>query len=632
MRKNKLLKLLLICCFLITPLVGCSNSKMNSNDNSNQNTLTDNNTNTHDNSNNSNQTILEIEDIYLGDLKEEQRNSIAMLNYLATISEEIYVSKDNRLNLDSIYASLINQIQPNKIDNETHERIINLLEDIESFSNISTKRDRLQYIYNQDKASNIKNAIPNPLAILSVTNAFNWKQLALSVTYTLVDSFNNYKSSSNELDKQFIMSGWDLDDEELETINRNRKRTFSYMINISNTYNLKNEYTLNENAVKNFIKYCEVENLQQKIQFLESEQDTYKLLGSYWLELANCYFLNEQYEACLKCVNNYDTLLIDILRKDYNYAEFLPKAIVSVQETTSGTNYVNLIEKYTDEIVDNTVIDNWSLRYFAAQSYIDLFAKTDDKSYLKKAYDLIINNVNHLIANQLDINKTYLNDVVEIVLEEPDYSYMNDVQKKEAKNKYKEEKETLKKYNKSLKENRKTELPTLYEPLILNCDLLFALAEELNISNTEKTKIEGILQTKSKGVFLNDTINQAYSFTKNKEQFKFNLEVDGKKLVIPAKFLTQKSTITAIINNNGKKISIDDFKISKVVRKGSNLDKFDVTLESNTLKSIKWKKNDSIVIYISSNNEKIKNSFTFTLTNYKDNFLFADLMEFEQSW
>ena len=46
-----------------------------------------------------------------------------------------------------------------------------------------------------------------------------------------------------------------------------------------------------------------------------------------------------------------------------------------------------------------------------------------------------------------------------------------------------------------MEEARKTELPPLYEPLVLNCDLLFALANELKIDNSEKTVINKILQT-----------------------------------------------------------------------------------------------------------------------------------------
>ena len=42
-----------------------------------------------------------------------------------------------------------------------------------------------------------------------------------------------------------------------------------------------------------------------------------------------------------------------------------------------------------------------------------------------------------------------------------------------------EEKKQIQDYNKMLKEGRKVELVPLYEPLILNCDLLFALADRL---------------------------------------------------------------------------------------------------------------------------------------------------------
>ena len=69
-------------------------------------------------------------------------------------------------------------------------------------------------------------------------------------------------------------------------------------------------------------------------------------------------------------------------------------------------------------------------------------------------------------------------------------------------------KEVVRTYNKSLKQERKMELPTIYEPLVLNCDLLFALADKLDISSTEKGKVDGILE----GVFLVGTYADRYSF------------------------------------------------------------------------------------------------------------------------
>lgn len=117
-------------------------------------------------------------------LTEQQRNSFSMLYYLAITAEEIRISKDNRLLLDDTYTSLLNDINPGAIDETTQDHLKNLRDIIKSYINISVKRDRLQYIYNQDKAATIRSAVPNPLAILSMTNSFNWKKLATSVVYT----------------------------------------------------------------------------------------------------------------------------------------------------------------------------------------------------------------------------------------------------------------------------------------------------------------------------------------------------------------------------------------------------------------------------------------------------------------
>lgn len=212
-------------------------------------------------------------------LTEQQRNSFSMLYYLAITAEDIRISKDNRLMLDEIYTSLLNDINPGAIDETTQDHLKNLRDIIKSYINISVKRDRLQYIYNQDKAETIRSAVPNPLAILSTTHSLDWKRLAASVVFTVVDSYNNYKSANAAVDQEFLMSGWELDDEETATIQKNRERAFDYMVDIVQEYGLDGKMTLNEKAIETFAEICAIESVQQKIRRLESEEETYKLLG-----------------------------------------------------------------------------------------------------------------------------------------------------------------------------------------------------------------------------------------------------------------------------------------------------------------------------------------------------------------
>ena len=148
-----------------------------------------------------------------------------------------------------------------------------------------------------------------------------------------------------------------------------------------------------------------------------------------------------------------------IFRKDYDFARALPMAIVSAEYTKDDADYIIIADDYCQKILVNTSNDDWALRYFAAQIYVGLYAKTNDEAYLRKAYDITINNVNYLVDEQRTMNITYLADVVELT-----------APKGETASAKKEREQ----YNKMLKEERKTELAPISEPLCLtvNCSLV----------------------------------------------------------------------------------------------------------------------------------------------------------------
>lgn len=561
-------------------------------------------------------------------LTEQQRNSFSMLYYLAITAEDIRISKDNRLILDDIYTSLLNDINPGAIDETTQDHLKNLRDIIKSYINISVKRDRLQYIYNQDKAATIRSAVPNPLAILSMTNSFNWKKLATSVVYTVVDSYTNYKNANDTVDQEFLMSGWELDDEETDTIQKNRERAFDYMVDIVQEYALDGKLTLNEKAIETFAEICEIESVQQKIRRLESEEETYKLLGNYWLELADCYYQTSQYEKCLDCVDKYNALATGIYRKDYNYVQILPKAIVAAQETYTGDEYISRVQAFTDAIMENTTTEEWSTRYFAAQVYLDLYARTANREYLEAAYNIAYDNVTILLDEQRKLNATYLDDVQELTVPEPDYRFMTEKEKEEAEKEYKAEQKRLKAYNKALKDARETELPPLYEPLVLNCDLLFALADEMGISSKEKAEIEDILQTDKNGVFLSKPVNDRYSFTTAKTDY--NIVFTKDKIVIPAELLTVGAEVVVSVSDGGNSTTFNDCVVSKVVREGDTIGTFKATITSKLMNDYGWTENSKVTVKIINADDDNPLVFKFKVVEFKDNWLIADKVVFAE--
>ena len=430
--------------------------------------------------------------------KKKAQSSFSMMYYMAITAEDIRTSKDNRLVLDEIYTSLLNDINPEYIDERTQQHLNNLRDVIKSYMVISTKRDRLMYIYNQNKAAAMRSAVPNPLAILSMTSSVDWKKLAMSSVYTVVDSYRGYKNASEAADKEYLMSGWELDDDELKTIQKNRETAFNYMVDMVREYHLDGLKTLSEKDIQSFSEICTIEYSTEKIKRLRAEEKKYELLGNYWFELANCYFENSQYSQFLECVDKYISLSADIYKIDTKKVQLLPKAIVAAQSIYTGDKYVSVINDYAKQIINNTNSEEWSPRYFVAQAYIDLYAKTKEKQYLKEAYKIVSENVTTLLKGQREINETYLNAVKEEVAVDPkttrDYKYLSKDQQKQKDKQYSEEKKRVKEFNNNLKETRKTELISVYEPLILNCELLFALADEIGISQAEKNDMDDILK------------------------------------------------------------------------------------------------------------------------------------------
>lgn len=552
-------------------------------------------------------------------LTQKQANSIAMLNYLAMISQKIESAKDthnSRLLLEEVYSALLNNTSPDKLDEKSQFHLTNLLDIIEDYRMISIKRDRLQFLYDQDKAATIREAVPNPLAVLSVSNALNWKRLVASVAYTALDSYNRYKKANSEIDKQFMISGWELDDEEAANIHKNRKRAFNYMVEIVREYDLPGDLALSEEAIQNFVTHANSDNVHQQLQFFEARENVYQGFGEYWLVLIDCYYEIENYKSVLDCVTKYESLYTGIFRKDYSYAERLPKAIVAAQHVYAEDTYVDVISAYTDAIKENAGESDWSLRYFAAQSYLDLFEKTHDNAYLQAAYSLALDNVNLLVDEQIKMNNTYVNELVELQMGKlPEYGGYSKEEQEARKKQQKEEQKRLDALNESLEEKRETELPSLYEPLVLNCELLFALSEELNISDSEKARIEGILRSATNGVFLTKPVNERYAFSHHSQkQYEATIEQDI--FILPADILCENCEITAtVVADNGTTV-FNDWVINEVERTGEDVSSFLAYCYSEQMDSYTWSEGAIISIEISYNGVCDPVFFKFEVTEY----------------
>ncbi len=541
-------------------------------------------------------------------------NSIDMLNYLTVVTQEINDSSNSRIYLEDVYSSLINNISPNAVDKRTKVQLNNMLDTIDQYRMIDVKRERLQYIYEQNKAQAMHEAVPNPLSIMSGVQAKSMSSLVASVVFMAVDSKSSYDSAKAHANMEYLKDGWELDDAAQNALNSSREQLFNYMIDMVNEYNIPDSSALNEDTVNEFVKWKNNSNISRRIQYLESNKDKYKNFGPYWLECAKSYYENGEYKKCIKAVNSYESLNVNIFRKNRDYANVLLLAIASADEIYKDNSKLEkVMRRYVESLTDNIETEDWALRYYAAQTYLRLYAIAGDDSDIDKAFDLIENNVNYLIDEQKLKNSQYIEDIVERKI--PDGCTSE--QKKEIKN-----------YNKMIKNQRKTELPTVYEPLQLNCELLFALESELDLSEKEKSSIESMLHDDSELFLVKPLEEECYFADSTFDLSSFEINYNKNKIEIPAELISDDYKITVKIKQNKKDVVIDDWVVDKVNRNNSDdISEFVAVLSSKKANKIKYKDNMNIKVFIQpisySDNivleakYKVKNDKIMFINNFK---------------
>lgn len=552
------------------------------------------------------------------ELTEDQRKFINILNYMTVLTQKVNAAKGDQLFLESAYTILKNDIYPNSVDIKTQAQITNLMDTINSYRMINVKKERLEYIYEQKKAQALREAIPNPIGLLSAIQSGSMLKTAASYLYMTIDSAFKYKTAMSQADKQFIEDGWKLDDEQTQELHKSTTSTLNYMFNMVRDYDLPGDYALNEEAINDFIKWANKPDSQlvNKIEWFKSHEIDYENYGPYWLELAEDYYAAEDFEKCLESIEKYKSISTRIVRKDNDFATILPKAIISAKETMDDDNYFKYAYDSCEYILKNTKDADWSTRYFVAQIYLDLYTIDNNDEYLEKARTIALQNVINLIDEQKNLNSKYLEPV------------KKETTPKDATDK---EKKDIKTYNKIIENERKTALPPISEALYLNCDLLYALTKELNLPQDEMKKIDTILHENGDSIFLTKTIDNKFWFNNPFDTVSANnINISYKKgeVQISADYVSDKSKIIVSVYD-GKDITIfDDWVVDKVERPkdSSNVADFTVIFKSESSENYKYKDGDQITVKVLSHNGELDYlNFDFTVKTKKNLYVFESL-------
>lgn len=476
-----------------------------------------------------------------------QKNSLNMMNYMVVLMYQVNASKNNRLLLGQIYDELFNNSAPDAVDGETRDQITSLTDAIEDLRLSNIKRERLRMVYERSQAAAAKQAIPDPIALLSAASSGNLGAFAMSVIYMAVDAQASYASATDAVEMEFVEGGWKLDDKEEEVLHRNRTSLFVYIVNMVEEHGLPGYLAMTEKKASQFADW-EDKDIARRIRFFEKESDTYCALGAYWLMLARSYFEDKDYAACIEAIEAYESSFTGIFIRDMNYAKALALGI-SALEMLEDSRFASYAERWVPEILKNCDSSDWALRYFAAQAYLSLARETGDGRFISLAYETALDNINELIDVQHELNDAYIAPVAKEEGAE-DLPWSSEEQKEKHR------------YNKLLEDERRIALAPLHQPLLTNLEFIHAiLAVHPEIAgDTAASDLLGA------SPFLVDPLNRRYGSVTEGAPDISGIEYDCLEVRIPVSFLTLSSKVSSTVKHESGTTIIKDWKVDRVER------------------------------------------------------------------
>ena len=132
--------------------------------------------------------------------------------------------------------------------------------------------------------------------------------------------------------------------------------------------------------------------------------------------------------------------------------------------------------------------------------------------------------------------------------------------------------------------------------------MLFAIAEKLDISQTEKNVIDSILHDEP--VFLSYALDQKFSFSERQGQVKLSEEtmsytgvLKDQKISLPVVFAPAGTQIKAVVKAKGKEYKLDEWTVHEVDRKKSQtIGDFEAVFTAKTDDIIKFSEGDTVDI------------------------------------
>ena len=423
--------------------------------------------------------------------------SAAMINYLSMKTYEAIECDYNIYDLQNITEEIRGKIKRDAIknDKETETYVFNtLLNKLTDLKISSNAYNRIKEVLSNAKSKALREAAMEAAKgvkdVGGKDGPVGWVAKALG---TAGMSALTYQKVMSEAKEGYDEEKFTLDQEQIKVVDGLKNDLLHYNFDLGDGKNIDDKLLLREDDIKKYLDIKNYSTVDLRIHDFEKNQERFGKFPNYWLDLCANYFLrgkeldsNADYKKCIEALKKYEENGGIIFRegKDTDFHERIPDVIASAKNLYNKNEYVKFAEEYLKKMDGDL---SWELAYYKAETYKDLYNQTSNKEYIRKAYEVINDNMTALVNEQDRANEA------------------NDKKVKEA-----------------LEEAKKNGSTGIYlnevyyhpvsDALLFYLDDLFECADILNISESEKKAIDRKLHKNNERLFKVYPIDNKYWF------------------------------------------------------------------------------------------------------------------------
>ena len=247
---------------------------------------------------------------------------------------------------------------------------------------IDQQRIRLNYLYNQEKASLVSALVPNALHFVNIAmNAENPLKAMIAIGGATLSSFSNFLSEKQQQDLDLIQKQWKFDDLQVKLFEHLSAELRTYLAQQCSKYGISNEQLASIKTLRKFVKLCNEydyntkEEAKELLLKLDTPQFNKELaeFPEYWAEKAKAAYGAEEYNKSLQYIDQFEHNYVQTMYHDDNRSLILKiKAFCLLQENAVDITIADKLCHIADDICNFNSGARWEDLYFCVELYEEM--------------------------------------------------------------------------------------------------------------------------------------------------------------------------------------------------------------------------------------------------------------------